>query len=92
MKHWAIEGTTAVEPQPRPLIQPATACITGSTDATLSFDLLGWSEGLVTLGDWIGHGGPIDATDRLPSGGAWAHAWPGGCLLGASVQRPGALA
>ena len=85
--------TTAAAGQPANLIsEPAHYCTSNVQPGTLCVDLKGWPEGVMTWGDWLDAGGPIDATERLPSGGAWSHQLTFGHLTGGSVQRAGALA
>lgn len=74
------------------VVQPASACTSATCAAALCVDLKGWPEGRVTWAEWLDAGGPIDATDRLPIGGAWSHQLTFGHLTGGSVQRAGALA
>lgn len=74
------------------LVQLATACTSSCTPSALCVDLKGWPEGLCTWADWLNAGGPIDATDRLPMGGAWSHQYLQAHVLGGSVQRAGAVA
>lgn len=49
-----------------------TAAITSGFNTVRSPDLQGWNEGIVTRQEWLDAGGPLDATDRLPTGSAWA--------------------
>jgi len=74
------------------IVQPAAACTSALPASTLCVDLKGWPAGLMTWGDWLDAGGPLDATERLPIGGAWCWHGAGTVVLGGSVQRPGALA
>lgn len=48
------------------------AAITSGYNSVRSPDLAGWNEGLVSREEWLAAGGPLDATDRLPCGSAWA--------------------
>lgn len=76
-----------------PIAQPPSACMTAGT-GPWSGDLAGWPEGRVTRQEWLDSGGPLDAPDRLPAGGAWGwHSTAHDCAVtGGSVQRAGALA
>ena len=85
-------SVAAGPPAPNLLVQPASACTSSSTPAALSVDLKGWPEGWCTTADWLDAGGPIDATDHLPMGGAWSHQYLQAHVLGGSVPRAGALA
>ena len=74
------------------LVQPASHCTSSTSLPALCTDLKGWAEGICTSDDWLCTGGPIDATDRLPMGGAWSHQYLQAHVLGGSVMRAGAPA
>ena len=79
-------------PAPKLLVQPASHCTSSVVLSALCVDLTGWPEGWCTRADWLDAGGPIDATDHLPMGGAWSHQYLQAHVLGGSVPRAGALA
>lgn len=76
------------------LIQPASACMTGVARCLFPY-LQGWLEATVSADEWLVAGGPLDATDKLPMGGAWRFlddGRPGSMsVIGHSVFRAGAL-
>lgn len=73
------------------LVENPQAC-TSTHSGVLHLGLKGWPEGLVTGGEWLDAGGPIDATDKLPKGGAWGVLVHSTRVVGFSVSRPGAFA
>jgi hypothetical protein len=50
------------------IVQPAVACTTGYIGDIYS-SLKCWPEYLVTVGEWLNQGGPLDAPSSLPMGG-----------------------
>lgn len=74
-----------------PITQPALQLASGVAARAIYSSLTGWNEGEVSHAEWMDTGGPLDATDHLPYGAAWAHHCAATFVLGASVQRPGAL-
>ena len=76
----------------KPLAEPPHYCTSSIQPGTLAVDLKGWPEGLMTWGDWLDQGGPLDATDHIPAGGARNHDLTFATLHRFSVQRPGAWA
>ena len=85
--------TTAAAGQPANLIsEPAHYCTSNVQPGPLCVDLKGWPEGVMTWGDWLDAGGPIDATDHLPAGSARNHDLTFATLHRFSVQRPRAVA
>lgn len=74
------------------LAEPINYCTSSTPAATLFADLKGWPEGIVTGAEWLDNGGPLDATDHLPAGGARNHDLTFATLQRFSVQRPGAMA
>jgi hypothetical protein len=85
--------TTAAAGQPAQILaEPQYYCTSNVQPGTLSVDLKGWPEGLMTWGDWMDPSGPLDATEHLPAGGARNHDLSFATLQRFSVQRPRAVA
>lgn len=83
---------SAAHAMPAPLVQPALVCTSSTIPPALAVLLKGWLEGQCTTGEWLDTGGPIDATDRLPMGGAWSRQHLQAHVLGGSVLRGGGVA
>lgn len=74
------------------LVEPPTYCTSSTPAASICVALKGWPEGLVTSAEWLDNGGPLDATDHLPIGGAYNHDLSFTTLRRFSQARPGAAA